>query len=179
MLKAAYGFSSFCHKAEHSLSHCCAFVAHGKLSCILQCLRLGEAGAAKGRQLQAPWQTSPLCFLCAAVGQQLGCDAALLWVCSLLVPCSAFGMAFGLQAGCAACGQLCSSAATRRRPPLFLLDELCGDVCSGLRLKQGAIKRRLTSKEESGRRPGGTLPSSFSFHRRRKSPKLWALLHQE
>lgn len=122
--------------------------------------------------------------LCVSSVVQLGCmqrpgsplgAAALLGLRSLLVSCSAFGLAVVVAADGPcwlwAALQLCSHEKTHLQ--LFLLDELSGDVCSGLRLKQGAIKRRLASKEESGRRPRGTLPSSsFSFHRCRKSPKL-------
>lgn len=179
MLKAAYGFSSFSHKAQCLLCRCFTSVAHMKLSLLYFAVSAARGsgscngGAAPGTLAHPLPSVFPLwCSwaVCSALGALL-----VLWVCSLLGSCSAFGLAVVVAADGPcwlwAALQLCSHEKTHLQ--LFLLDELSGDVCSGLRLKQGAIKRRLASKEESGRRPRGTLPSSsFSFHRCRKSPKL-------
>lgn len=180
MLKAAYGFSSFSHKAQCLLCRCFTFVAHVKLSLLHFAVSAARGsgscngGAAPGTLAHPLPSVFPLwCSwaVCSALGALL-----VLRHCWGSVHSWSRVLLLGWQwlwpqTGRAGCGQLCSHEKTHLQ--LFLLDELSGDVCSGLRLKQGAIKRRLASKEESGRRPRGTLPSSsFSFHRCRKSPKL-------
>lgn len=97
MLKAAYGFSSFSHKAQCLLCRCFTFVAHVKLSLLYFAVSAAQGsgscngGAAPGTLAHPLPSVFPLwCSwaVCSALGALL-----VLWVCSLLVSCSAFGLA--------------------------------------------------------------------------------------